>query len=142
MAALRFVSAEPLLREIDLRPGLPCATCRSPSPYFDLNEEDGWIPEGTTCGTCEGEVGTERLGWVVTGGESVGRPGHPPRLTHPDWIHSRRDQCADAGVPFLFKQRGGTRKAADGAWGGRELDGRTWDGMPEIGERHIAAVQI
>jgi len=25
---------------------------------------------------------------------------------HPDWARSLRDQCADAGVPFFFKQWG------------------------------------
>jgi len=25
---------------------------------------------------------------------------------HPDWVRDLRDQCAEAGVPFLFKQYG------------------------------------
>jgi protein gp37 len=25
---------------------------------------------------------------------------------HPDWARSLRDQCKEAGVPFLFKQHG------------------------------------
>jgi len=44
----------------------------------------------------------EVLNWVVAGGES-GSHARPP---HPDWFRSLRDQCADAGVPFLFKQWG------------------------------------
>jgi protein gp37 len=40
--------------------------------------------------------------WVICGGES----GHKARPTHPDWVRSLRDQCAAAGVPFLFKQWG------------------------------------
>jgi len=99
-AALRFVSAEPLLKPIDLTP---------------------WLID-------------QRIGWVIVGGESMGRPGHPPRLTHPDWVRGVRDQCVAEEVPFLFKQRGGTRKADDGAYGSRQLDGRTWDGMPTIRE--------
>jgi protein gp37 len=33
------------------------------------------------------------------------------------------DQCAAAGVPFFFKQWGGTNKKKTG----RVLEGRTWD---------------
>lgn len=44
-----------------------------------------------------------RLGWVIAGGES----GHRARPSHPNWFRSLRDQCAAAGVPFLFKQWGG-----------------------------------
>lgn len=43
-----------------------------------------------------------RLGWVIAGGES----GPQARPSHPDWFRSLRDQCAAAGVPFLFKQWG------------------------------------
>ncbi len=42
------------------------------------------------------------LSWVIVGGES----GPGARPMHPDWARSLRDQCADAGVPFLFKQWG------------------------------------
>jgi protein gp37 len=40
--------------------------------------------------------------WVIVGGES----GPQARPMHPDWARSLRDQCAAAGVPFLFKQWG------------------------------------
>lgn len=42
------------------------------------------------------------LHWVIAGGES----GPKARPSHPDWFRSLRDQCAAAGVPFLFKQWG------------------------------------
>lgn len=42
------------------------------------------------------------LHWVIVGGES----GPKARPMHPDWVRSLRDQCAAAGVPFLFKQWG------------------------------------
>lgn len=42
------------------------------------------------------------LDWIVVGGES----GPGARPMHPDWARSLRDQCAAAGVPFLFKQWG------------------------------------
>ena len=37
------------------------------------------------------------------------------------------ENSAVAGVPFFFKQWGGRTAKA----GGRKLDGRTWDEMPE-----------
>lgn len=40
--------------------------------------------------------------WVIVGGES----GLGARPMHPEWVESIRDQCANAGVPFLFKQWG------------------------------------
>jgi len=71
------------------------------------------------------------IGWVIVGGES-GPRARPPQ---PDWVRDIRDQCLSAGVPFFFKQWGGTRKRA----AGRLLDGRVWGEMPpllcrEIGE--------
>lgn len=51
-----------------------------------------------------GEIAADLRGidWVVCGGES----GPNARPMHPDWARSLRDQCAAAGVPFLFKQWG------------------------------------
>jgi protein gp37 len=40
--------------------------------------------------------------WVICGGES----GPNARPMHPDWACDLRDQCAEARVPFLFKQWG------------------------------------
>ena len=43
-----------------------------------------------------------------------------------EWVLDIRDQCRDAGIPFFFKQWGGTNKKK----AGRLLDNRTWDEMP------------
>ena len=78
-ARVRFLSIEPMLGPIDLRAfilGKMAAIRR------DL------LPTG--------------LHWIIAGGES----GPGARPAHPDWFRSLRDQCADAGVPFLFKQWG------------------------------------
>ena len=40
--------------------------------------------------------------WVIAGGES----GSSARPAHPGWFRSLRDQCAEADVPFFFKQWG------------------------------------
>jgi protein gp37 len=67
------------------------------------------------------------IGWVIVGGES----GPGARLIRAEWVKKIRDQCVGAGVPFFFKQWGGTnRKAA-----GRLLDGRTWDEFPLNNEK-------
>jgi protein gp37 len=43
-----------------------------------------------------------------------------------EWVLDIRDQCLQAGVPFFFKQWGGTNKKK----AGRVLENRTWDEMP------------
>lgn len=69
------------------------------------------------------ELRLDRIDWVIVGGESG--PNH--RKPQPEWIRSIRDQCIRTGVPFFFKQWGGAISKS----GGRTLDGRTWDEMPE-----------
>jgi protein gp37 len=64
------------------------------------------------------------IDWVIVGGES----GPGARPMDPEWALDIRDQCVSAGVPFFFKQWGGTRKKKTG----RELEGRTWDEMPAL----------
>jgi protein gp37 len=63
--------------------------------------------------------------WVITGGEN----GSKYRPVNPDWFRSLRDQCASAGVPFLFKQWEGRNQIEIKAKG-RELDGVVHDGYP------------
>jgi protein gp37 len=69
-----------------------------------------------------GELDLTGIGWVIAGGES----GPGARPVDPDWVRNVRDRCAAAGVPFFFKQWGGTRKGR----AGRSLDGRTHDDVP------------
>ncbi len=66
----------------------------------------------------------EGIHWVICGGES----GPKARPMDPRWARDLRDECLDKGIPFFFKQWGGTNKKK----AGRELDGRTWDEMPEV----------
>lgn len=62
------------------------------------------------------------IDWVIVGGES----GPKSRLMKEKWVVDIRDQCIKAGVPFFFKQWGGTNKKK----AGRLLEGRYWDQMP------------
>lgn len=92
-ARVRFLSIEPMLGPIDLR-------------RIDINGSSEIYPlTGTTgCEDDDGEPAPDipALDWVICGGES----GPKARPMHPDWARSLRDQCAAAGVPFLFKQWG------------------------------------
>jgi protein gp37 len=129
-AAVRFVSAEPLLGPV------------------------GWLPglrKGIDLPSCmSGDGPTEyggKLDWVIVGGES----GPGARPLHPDWARSIRNQCVAAGVPFFFKQNGEFVSCSEVAGPGRHhhfpdgatvrrvgkraagalLDGREWRQMPE-----------
>jgi protein gp37 len=66
----------------------------------------------------------EGINWVIVGGES----GPGARPVNRNWVVDVRNQCLEANLPFFFKQWGGTRKKKNG----RELDGRTWDQMPNM----------
>ncbi|GAA5219667.1 DUF5131 family protein [Membranihabitans marinus] len=68
------------------------------------------------------------IDWVIVGGES----GHTPRPLEPDWVIDIQDQCENSDVAFFFKQWGGKNKKKNG----RELNGRTYDEMPEIELQH------
>jgi len=62
--------------------------------------------------------------WVIVGGESGARC----RPIREEWVRDIRDQCAESGARFFFKQWGGVRKKRTG----RILDGRTWNDMPVL----------
>lgn len=89
-AAIRFVSAEPLLKVVDLTR----INQENMVMINALTGEAGWpVPH---------VVDGPKLDWVIVGGES----GHKARPMHPDWARGIRDQCEAAGVPFMFKQWG------------------------------------
>ncbi len=69
-----------------------------------------------------GEINLEGIHWVIVGGES----GPGARPMRKEWVLSLKEQCDKAQVPFFFKQWGGVRKSK----AGRELDGKTYDGLP------------
>jgi protein gp37 len=148
-AAVRWISAEPLLGPIDL-----CTSDPNDEEWRSFLLDDDDFGDG--------------LAWVVVGGES----GPNARPMHPDWARSIRDQCTVAGVPFFFKQWGewapvidedgyfrsegfgkadGAYLMSSGRWhtfsaghqhgdvfrlgkkkAGRLLDGHEWNEMPEV----------
>lgn len=74
------------------------------------------------------DVDLSGVHWAIVGGES----GPGARRMELPWVRSLREQCAEQGVAFFFKQWGGVQKKR----AGRELDGRTWDAMP-AGFEHL-----
>jgi protein gp37 len=95
-AAVRFISAEPLLGPLDIAPWL----IRLP-----LAAGAARLTGGVAF-----EIADRVLDWAIGGGES----GREARPMHPDWARSLRDQCQAAGVPFFFKQWGEWKPAERG----------------------------
>lgn len=86
------------------------------------------VPAAVRFLSCEPLLGPLKLNlegihWVIVGGESG--PGHRP--IEAEWVRGIYEQTKASGAAFFFKQWGGLRPKS----GGRELDGRTWDDMPE-----------
>lgn len=171
-AAVRWLSCEPLLGDVNLR--------RVADPVngggYVLDALEGrrmtWENRVPDRPAMRSPIG--RVDWVVVGGES----GPRSRPMHPGWARSLRTQCTSSLVPFFFKAWGDWRPAPAGPfacvrrredagqvvrWGesrveavaipgganddsgvaellqrvgkgaaGREIDGRTWDEMPEV----------
>ena len=91
-AAVRWISAEPLLGEVKLR--TEWLKCPGGVEYGR-----GFNQTAVHAGCCEKH---SRLQWVVAGGES-GPGARPLQL---DWMRSFRDQCHAARTPFFLKQLG------------------------------------
>lgn len=109
-AAVRWLSAEPLLGPIDLHGPLDRHGHRPRLTYW-LDGRPGWGEEETTPTGLIMQSPTvgPRIDWVVVGGES----GPGARPMHPAWARSIRDQCVEAGVAFHFKQHGAWIRRAD-----------------------------
>lgn len=141
-AAVRFISAEPLLgplvRSIRPRTGGGGLVDTTIPGGEDLSQwGDGF--DGPS-------LALDKIDWLIVGGESG--KGHRP--IRRQWVTDLRDACLDGwpsvefaegvlpGGPqsmviwrttaFFFKQWGGPTPKS----GGRELDGQTYDEMPEV----------
>ncbi len=160
-AAVRFISAEPLLGPVDLTkiaaPKLAPDdeaegwkfSCLDTGDYYTLWDEDPLGPGERCVDSGDGPYRETKLDWVIVGGES----GPGARPMHPDWARSLRDECAAADVPFFFKQWGAYLPTDDifatedqdvcieGQWmarvgkkgAGRLLDGVEHNAMPARG---------
>lgn len=117
-AAVRFLSCEPLLGPIDL--GI--ADHRGHKRDYVGNYDYVCLGCSTEDRDARWFVYDQPLDWVIVGGES----GAGARRMDVAWALSLRDQCAEAHVPFFFKQWGGRSPKANG----RVLDGRVYDESP------------
>ncbi len=110
----------------------------SPNIWMGVIEQDSLTPRANALRdvpaavrflSCEPLLGPlpsldlEGIHWVITGGES----GPNFRPCQPEWVRDIRDQCVENGVAFWHKQWAGRTPKV----GGRELDGRTWDEVPQ-----------
>jgi protein gp37 len=85
-AAVRFISAEPLL---------------GPLVFPKADGSGDYFPGG---------LDLERIDWLICGGESG--TGHRP--VSPEWVRDLRDATGIAGTAFFFKQWGGQTPKAGG----------------------------
>lgn len=142
-AAVRFVSAEPLLGPLPsldfgvverdysagtvLEAGWPKTTIH----FLIVGGESGgpaerrlvercarWdhVPHTELCSTCTDQRGVF----------SPAPNNYVPKIDAVQWVRDLRDRATAAGVAFHFKAWGGPHSKA----AGRELDGRTWDEFP------------
>lgn len=146
-AAVRWISAEPLLGPVDLGRAIPCGYYCDPDADGGGHHDHAFLDGGNT---------VSPIDWVVCGGES----GPGARPMHPDWPRGLRDQCQEARVAFFFKQWGEWAPSEFGSGGrgdppdndryiyfappaapakvwrygkacaGRLLDGREWSEFP------------
>lgn len=101
-AAVRFVSAEPLLGPIDFTSIAEdgWSAINALRPYTVAQAREDWGDAfDEECGLTRDQPA---LDWIIAGGES----GPNARPMHPDWVRKIRDDCRLAGVAFHFKQWG------------------------------------
>jgi protein gp37 len=125
-AAVRWISAEPLLGPVDLT-DFADGTALDPECWGDCDCDSvfGYDPGCRSHGG-DGSL-TRKIDWVVCGGES----GPNARPMHPDWARALRDQCAEACVPFFFKQWGSYATLFD-----RDHDDPDWRNCGQWEHRH------
>lgn len=146
-AALRFVSLEPILSDIELRNGddgqdwLTHTCCR-----YGRGQRD----DGSDACNGPGCTGT-RLDWVICGGES----GPGARPMHPDWARRLRDDCQAADIPYFFKSWGEWVPKSQGfhatygrRWGVIEAGGQftetgtCWNGHDDDGSGEAIMIRV
>ena len=107
-AAVRWISAEPLLGPVSLREAVrPMGSERG----------HGLTASYVHIGSCCSDQ-LHGINWCVVGGET----GPTARPMHPDWARGLRDACAEADVPLLFKQWGDWGLVAPHDSDGRLID--------------------
>ena len=101
-AAVRFLSCEPLIKNLDLSEWLAsplgegiCDACGESGSLYAVDESP--VAGLAICTKC-----CPRLDWIIVGGES----GNFARECHQDWLRSIVQQCQRANVKVFVKQLG------------------------------------
>lgn len=110
-AAVRFLSCEPLLGPVDLRPKAPEAYSLL-GRFYSTGTFDptGMSPAPDRVLNC-----FPKIGWAIVGGES----GHGSRPMHVEWARSFVAQCQAANCPVFVKQLGSVPTVAGDSPDGR-----------------------
>jgi protein gp37 len=118
-AAVRLVSVEPMLGEVDLDQYLG-------KKRLWNTDQIAYAEFACQYPNCE----IPALDWVIVGGETG--PGARPMQS--DWARSLREQCKAAKVPFFFKKHGDwwcKEFSKRPQWReNRQLDGHEWNEYP------------
>lgn len=97
-AAVRWISAEPLLGPLDFM-----LRGEGMGDWDALRGREYWAGASAYADSINAlKAHHPKVDWIVVGGES----GPHARPMHPHWARAIRDQCEAAGVPFFFKQWG------------------------------------
>jgi protein gp37 len=128
-AAVRFVSAEPMLGLVDLSSYLSrCSSCNAPINKNDSSWRWNGICWEHKCPGNHPQVGhfaaNAGVDWVICGSET----GPNRREACIEWIGDLCDQCEHAGVPFFLKQMEINGRMVKMP----ELDGKIWAQFPEV----------
>lgn len=142
-AAVRFVSAEPLLGPLDFSGHFRAVRVVGEESQGEVSEDELAAMRRAVVAEVR-RLGMPGIDWVIVGGESAGpenrrlvekfperwRKGYTWRPTEraKAWVRSIRDQCREAGVAFFLKQWGGPRPDS----GLDYLDGRHYREYPEV----------
>lgn len=129
-AALRFVSIEPMLEEVNLEMIIDVnSNDRFRTVYSSLSgKKTLW----DTTNLLAEEI-IRKLDWVICGGES----GQRARPLNHLWVKSLQEQCTNANVPFFFKQWGeftcknGEMVRVGKKEAGHLIDGQEYREMPK-----------
>ena len=103
-AAIRFISAEPLLEQVTIVPYCGGRTYHCPCGYKATESEMIFTGGNNySCKECLKQCTIEpSLDWVIVGGES----GSGARVCEVDWIRWIKEQCHDTGTRIFIKQLG------------------------------------
>lgn len=101
-AAVRFLSIEPVLGDIDLRQLRGFHNGATPQTHDCLTGHSSDTPWGYVRNKRPDPYGRGKIDWVIVGGES----GPQARSTNIEWIRSIVQQCQAAQVPVFVKQLG------------------------------------